>query len=515
MRILRAALTVGLCLALTGQARPQAAAPVDRAARVVAGLKRAVELQGVPSLSHRLGQRMREFNVPGVTVAVVDGGRLAWAQGFGVRAAGSREPVTPSTPFQAGSIGKAITATVTLRLVEQGKLALDENVNRYLKSWKVPDNQFTVREKVTLRRLMAHTAAMTVPSFHGYTAAEPLPTVVQILDGVGPAQTDPVRVDAVPGSLVRYSGGGITVEQLVLTDATGEDFTRLTREMLFDPLGMADSTFAQTPPPPAAERLAFAHDATGAIIDRGHLLHPELAAAGLWSTPTDLLRWAMEIAAARVGKSRLLSQALAIQMLTVQRRPLGLGPFLNGAGQGFNFSHRGWNPGFHSKVIYFPETGQGAAVMVNGDGGRGMVDEIMRAIGTEYAWPGSAPPPIEPVAVDAAGQEGVVGVYQGMKPHAITVTAAIGRHGGKLILDAPALGTSDELVFMGPRELISVDRGDRFTVVAEKNGRVTALVFGDMKMPRLAGRQLEALLAPSGPAGARPYPPLPTPRPPH
>jgi CubicO group peptidase (beta-lactamase class C family) len=161
---------------------------------------------------------------------------------------------------------------------------------------------------------------MTVPSFRGYTAGEPLPTVVQVLDGVQPAQTDPVRVDAVPGSLIRYSGGGTTVEQLVLTDATGKDFSRLTRELLFAPLGMADSTFEQNPPAPLAGRLASGHDGTGAIIDRGHLLHPELAAAGLWSTPTDLLKWAMEIAAARAGSSsRLLSRALATQMLTVQR----------------------------------------------------------------------------------------------------------------------------------------------------------------------------------------------------
>jgi CubicO group peptidase (beta-lactamase class C family) len=508
---LRATLAVGLWLALIGTAWPEATVTVDHAARVAAALEPGVRLKGVAPVRHSIEARMRELKVPGVSVAVVDGGRIAWARGFGVKERGGADAVTPATLFQAGSIGKAITATITLRLVQQGKLALDENANNYLKSWKVPENQLTTREKVTLRRLMSHSAGLTVPSFHGYFARDPLPTVVQILDGVKPAQTDPVRVDVVPGSICRYSGGGTTVEQLLLTDTTGEEFPALAKELLFDPVGMADTTFEQTLPPALSSRASGAHDSTGEMIWGGHLIHPELAAAGLWSTPSDLLRWAMEIAAARAGKStRILSREMATQMLTVQKRPLGLGPFLGGSGRGFNFAHRGWNPGFHSKVVYFPETGQGAAVMINGDGGRGMVDEILGAVGTEYSWPGSPPEPIEVLAVDDRTAEGVVGTYQGMKPHAITVTAAVTRDGGKLILDAPVLGAKTELVFTAPNELVALDRGDRFTVIPEKGGRVTALVYGDMKMSRLAGPELQrAAAARTDLARERPYPPLP------
>jgi CubicO group peptidase (beta-lactamase class C family) len=329
---------------------------------------------------------------------------------------------------------------------------------------------------------------------------------------VKPAQTDPVRVDAVPGSICRYSGGGITVEQLVLTDTLGKEFPALVKELLFDPVGMADSTFEQTLPGAMSSRASAAHDSTGTMISGGHFIHPELAAAGLWSTPTDLLKWAMEIAAARAGKSnKILSQGLVTQMLTVVKRPMGLGPFLGGTGRAFNFGHRGWNPGFHAKVMYFPETGQGAAVMINGDGGRGMVDEVMRGVGAEYTWPGSPPPPLEPVAIDDTILDGVVGTYQGMKPHAITVTAAVSREGDKLILDAPALGARDQMVFTAPNEMISLDRGDRFTVVAQKGGRAAALVYGDMKMPRLAGPELRRAAAL---ARQRPYPPLPARRPP-
>jgi CubicO group peptidase (beta-lactamase class C family) len=201
--------------------------------------------------------------VPGVSIAVVDGGKLAWARGYGVTRAGSNDPVTPSTLFPAASISKAVTATATLRLVEQGRLALDEDVNVYLRSWKVPDSEYTTSEKVTLRHLLSHTAGTGVHMFPCYREGEPLPTLVEELDGIPPAKTAPVRVEAVPGTTWRYSGGGVLVEQLVLTDVTGEPFPALLRDLVLAPLGMDDSTFEQPVPSPLRARLAVEHDFAG------------------------------------------------------------------------------------------------------------------------------------------------------------------------------------------------------------------------------------------------------------
>ena len=197
-----------------------------------------------------LSQLMKLYNVPGLSIAVIDNYKIVWAKGYGVRETGSSTPVTPKTLFQAGSISKPVAATGALYLVEHGILSLDENVNERLKSWKVPDNEFTKNEKVTLRRLMSHTAGLTVHGFPGYDANDQLPALVQIFNGEKPANTAPIRVDIVPGTQERYSGGGVAIEQQLMMDVTGKAFPALMRELVLDKIGMAESTYEQ--PLPAA-----------------------------------------------------------------------------------------------------------------------------------------------------------------------------------------------------------------------------------------------------------------------
>ena len=210
----------------TDSAAARAADPNDTAhiSRVLGGLRPPVEIEGKPAQRWTLAERMTNYKVPGVSIAVIQGGRIAWARGFGVKEAGKSDSVTPATLFQAASISKPVAATAMLRLVERGTLNLDTNVNNYLKSWKVPDNKFTTTEKVTLRRIVSHTAGLTVHGFPGYATTDRIPTVVQVLDGVKPANTDPVRVDTTPGAIERYSGGGTTIMQQLLVDVTGKPF---------------------------------------------------------------------------------------------------------------------------------------------------------------------------------------------------------------------------------------------------------------------------------------------------
>src|SRR5580700_4412706 len=199
---------------------------------------------------------MEEFKIPGLSVAVIDNFQVIWAKGYGVIGADSKAPVTPKTLFQAGSISKPVTSTAALYMVEQGKLALDQNVNDKLKTWKVPDDEFTQTEKVTLRRLMSHTGGLTVHGFPGYDVDAPLPTLVQVLNGEKPANTAPVRVDFIPGTKFRYSGGGVTVEQLLMMDVSGKPFPVLLREAVLDKIGMADSSYEQPLPPTRAAATA-------------------------------------------------------------------------------------------------------------------------------------------------------------------------------------------------------------------------------------------------------------------
>ena len=249
-------------------ATARAAAPNDtvRIGHVLGGLRPPVEIQGKPAQRWTLAERMKEHKVPGVSIAVIEGGRIAWARGFGVKEAGKSDSVTPTTLFQAASISKPVAATAMLRLVERGTLNLDTNVNRYLKSWKVPDNKFTATEKVTLRRIVSHTAGLTVHGFPGYATTDPIPTVVQVLDGVKPANTDPVRVDTTPGAIERYSGGGTTIMQQLLVDVTGKPFPALMQELVLGPAGMTSSTYEQPIPAARAPEAAHAHTQDGKPI---------------------------------------------------------------------------------------------------------------------------------------------------------------------------------------------------------------------------------------------------------
>lgn len=465
---------------------PATETTTDRAARVISALVPAVARQGEPPARATLEARMARFHVPGVSIAVADGGRIAWARGYGVTRAGSRDPVTPTTLFPAASISKAVTATATLRLVEQGRLALDEDVNVYLRSWKVPDSEHTTREKVTLRRLLSHTAGTGVHMFPCFRESEPLPTLVQELDGIPPAKTAPVRVEAVPGAAWRYSGGGVLIEQLVLTDVTGRAFPALLRELVLAPLHMVDSTFEQPLPSSLRGRLAAEHDLSGALVPDWVDVCPEMAASGLTSTPSDLLRWAIAIGDAHAGRAgALLSRELATQMLTASVGPTGLGPFVAGDGPGFHFFHEGADGGFHSQVVYFPQAGQGAAVMVNGEAGYPLVREILFAIAAEYGWSGFAPRVVTTVPTDPVAAERIVGRYQA--PYeGFVIEAEVRRVGERLVLEIPLLGTSTEVAFTSATGLVMLEVGHDFELVTDAAGVVTAIRIGSVELARQA-----------------------------
>lgn len=329
--------------------------------------------------------RMRAQHVPGVSIAIIDGYRIVWAHGYGFVEAGSSQPVTPETRFQAASISKPVAAMAALKLVEEGKLSLDEDVNGKLKSWKIPENEFTREEKVTLRRLLSHSAGLTVHGFPGYDVDDKLPTIPQVLDGLKQANTAPVRVDIKPGSKSRYSGGGITVMQLLMMDVTARQFPALMQALVLSRIGMTHSTYQQPPPEDWKASAATGHGENGEKIHGGWHVYPEMAAAGLWTTPSDLAKFAIELQLSKdVKANHVLSREMTHQMLTRQISDVGLGIMLNGKER---FSHAGSNEGFKCLLAATMTTGQGIVIMTNGDQGWRLADEIRDAVAEEYHWP--------------------------------------------------------------------------------------------------------------------------------
>jgi CubicO group peptidase (beta-lactamase class C family) len=264
-----------------------------------------------------------------------------------------------------------------LNMAERGQFALDNDINSYTTRWKLPNSELT-GTPATLRQLLSHTAGTTVSGFPGYEAGKPVPTLVQLLNGAAPSNTRGVHISARPGSTWRYSGGGYEVVQYVMQERSKADFAPLMDDIVLKPLGMRDSTFAQPLP----------HDAKGKPIAGGPHVYPEQAAAGLWTTPSDMARFAIEVRQSAAGQSnKVLSQSMTQLMLSPVLSNFGLGLRIDGDGQAQTFSHGGSNEGYRNLMVAYSERGDGIVVMTNGDRGDELAGEVMRAVAAEYNWP--------------------------------------------------------------------------------------------------------------------------------
>ncbi len=329
-----------------------------------------------------LGQRMAALHVPGVSIAFLRDGRVAWAQGFGVAWSGG-PAVTPDTRFQAGSISKPVTAMGVLALVQGGRLSLDGDANDALRGWKIPASPLTEGTPVTLRALLGHVAGFNVHGFPGYAAGAAVPSLVQVLDGAPPANTEPVRVVLRPGTRFRYSGGGYSVVQQMVVDVTGQPFAEVMQQRVLGPLGMGESCFCA---PEAGAVAAVPSLESGDPVPGGAHVYPELAAAGLWTTASDLARFALAVQDAAAGRdARVLTQASAQAMLTPGLGRYGLGLMLRGPPGNRAFLHDGVDYGFTALMVA-GETGEGVVVMTNG-WSEGLAGEVVVAVARAYGWP--------------------------------------------------------------------------------------------------------------------------------
>ena len=422
--------------------------------------------------------QMAQRHIPGLSLAVIQDGRIVYARAYGVTDPGGSVPVTTSTLFQAGSISKSVAALGALHLVEAGKLPLDRDVNLTLASWKVPANAFTAQQPVTVRELLSHTAGLTVHGFPGYAVDEARPTVVQVLDGTPPTNTPAVRVDTIPGAIWRYSGGGYTVLQQMIVDVTGESFPEFMRHTVLEPVGMTSSSYEQPLPAARAALTAGGQYANLRPVKGRWHIYPEMAAAGLWTTPTDLARFAIEVQQAYAGKSsKVISPTMAHQMLTEVKGGDGLGVFLQGTGNGLMFSHGGRDEGFDASLVASAATGQGLAVMINANDNSGMVNRINTFVARKYGWPSAASAYVPPVAStgttkSAPELRSYTGRYELSNNNMIT----FGASGGHLFSLADGL-PDEEFVPIGADQFASTDRNARVTFTRNGSNEVVGLTW--------------------------------------
>jgi CubicO group peptidase (beta-lactamase class C family) len=332
---------------------------------------------------------LKQFNVPGVSIAVIKDFQIDWARGYGLADVDAGTPVTADTMFQAASISKPVAAMASMRAVQDGRFTLDQDVNTILKSWKLPGGEFTKHRPVTPRGLMSHTSGTGDGfGFPGYAIDAPLPTLQQIADGLPPSNRQQVRLERPPFTGYKYSGGAVTIQELALVESTGKPLAQLARDWVLAPIGMTNSTFEQPLPASREVQAARAHNRQGARMGDPWHVYPEHAAAGLWTTPTDLAKFLIEVQQTLAGQStRVLSRAMMLEMVT----PVGVGPYAVGfsiekLGEGWYFGHGGSNWGFQCGMIAHRLNGYGVVIMTNGDNGGALVQALRSRIQQAYQW---------------------------------------------------------------------------------------------------------------------------------
>ena len=336
-----------------------------------------------------LAERMKKYNINGVSIAVIHNYKIEWARGYGYADVSENRLVTENTLFQAASISKSLNGVGVLKLVQEKKLDLNTDINKYLLTWKFPYDEKSNNQLITLTNLLSHTAGLTIHGFPGYEKGEALPTLPQVLDGQKPANTEAVRSSAEPGKSVNYSGGGVTISQMIVMDATHQPYDIFMKKNVLDPLGMTSSSYTQPPPEANRNILATGYTADGKEIPGKFHIYPEQAAAGLWTNPVDLCRYIIETQLSYKGESaKVLTPEMTRLRLTPVLEDAALGVFVNSrvTGSFKYFNHNGGNEGFQCTAIGCRDNGEGVVIMTNSDNGSLIYEEIVNSVATIYNW---------------------------------------------------------------------------------------------------------------------------------
>jgi CubicO group peptidase (beta-lactamase class C family) len=360
-----------------------------------------------------LEERMKHHKVMGVSIAVVHDSKIEWARGYGWADVSEKRPVTEKTLFQAASISKSLNGVGVIKLVQDGKIDLNTDINQYLISWKFPYDTVSKNKPITVAALLSHTAGLTIHGFPGYARGDSLPTIPQILDGQKPANTEAVRSFTEPGANVIYSGGGITISQLIVMDVTQQPYDEFMQKNVLDPMGMTGSFFTQPPASSDSTLLSTGYKADGTAVKGKYHIYPEQAAAGLWTNPSDLSKYIIETILSYNGKSD--------KVLTPEFTRLRLAPVMQGAAAGvfvtrkdssFYFSHNGGNEGFTCYYVGDVISGNGMVIMTNSDNGS-LSTEVANSVATVYGWKDYYQPVLKTVVdVDEAVLNRYVGKYE-------------------------------------------------------------------------------------------------------
>ncbi len=420
-----------------------------------------------------IAQLMLEDDIPGLSIAFVDSNKIAWAASFGFKNLSTSEEVSEQTVFTGASLSKPLAAIAALKAVESGKIDLDENVNNVLDGWKIPDNEFTVDEKVTLRRLIGHSAGIRNDLWSSYLPDEKVPTLTQMLAGQSPSVDPVTAVIFTPGSEVKYSNPGYSIIQKILADVYQDSFDDILETLVFRPSGMQESSFKQPMPAELKERRAVGYDEN--LKPYPYRLFPYKAAGGVWTTPTDMARFVITLLEDYEGKKNILSPAMMAEVFSRQRERLGFSKIFNDNSEDLIFRHYGSNQGFTSYLVGSLLRKQAVIVMINSDNGFALLDYIARAVAEYYKWDY-----LKPTIHDRYTAEiPTIGEYQGRFDHYSEILT-FNLNEGYLWVTSEKEQTPKKLVPVGNSQFISIDSSVKYEFFRPRGNK-----DGDIKWVRV------------------------------
>jgi len=455
--------------------------------KVENGLLPAIRIRGSELKRYNIYERMNHCRIPGVSIALINNSKIEWAKGYGVKENGTDDPITVTTLFQAASISKPIVAAAVLHFAEKDMLDLESPVNSQLRSWKIPDNEITQEKAVNAKMLLTHSGGVAGFGFEGYRIRDKLPTLLQILDGLEPANSPPIRIVHEPGSRWLYSNGGYLILQQLMMDVTNSSFQESMNEIILEPLDMSNSTFSQPLQSRYEVIAATGHKSDGTTVEGRWRIYPEMAAGGLWTTPMDLSKFIIELQKSLEGNSnKVLSKSMIENMLSRHFGDMGLGFILRGNDEDLGFTFNGGNEGYRCDMYAYAFRDKGAVIMTNSDNGQFVIDEIYRSISAEYGWPDHKPQVKEMARIDKEIYNKYIGMYhskQEIRPDFYIKIEQVNS-----ILYASFMGGRYDLIPESEQKFFVADHGWEIEFLKDETGKVESIRYSIMVGPGTAQR---------------------------
>ena len=366
------------CISLEGSA--------ERKIQLENGIRGQVKFLGEPETFSSIADEMSAYDIPAVSLAVIDQGKIEWAGIYQNAKFSEEQELDCTSIFQAASLSKPVTFLAAVRMHAAGEIDLDENIETYLKDFALPQGKQTTENPVTLRNIFAHTSGITPGGYQGYARDLDVPSDPDILRGSDGVNSPAIEVVTPPNETLAYSGGAYTLAELALQDLYNDEFSNIMKEWILEPVGMKYSEFTQPLPASKSNQVAKGHTPSGDVLDGGWRNHPEQAAAGLWSNATDMAQFLIEIYRAYHGKSSIFSQTDIQSIVSQERNGQAFGFILNQSGDDIAITHYGGNAGYRTGMTISLTNGNGLVYLINSDNGGALGNELLLSASEVYNW---------------------------------------------------------------------------------------------------------------------------------